>query len=139
MNTTRSDGSRCFVCGPDNPDGLQLIFSLENDVCRASFTPEAHTVGYDDLVHGGILFAVLDDVMANWLFLKGVRAHTAKCEIRYREPVHLGTTLVLEGRAKQVKGRMVMMEGKAVRAEDGVVVAETMASFMIVDGTLQLG
>ncbi|MFT4591997.1 MAG: hypothetical protein ACI80M_001318 [Gammaproteobacteria bacterium] len=32
-----------------------------------------------------------------------------------------------------------MMEGKAIRAEDGVVVAETMASFMIVDGTLQLG
>lgn len=139
MNTFRSDGSRCFVCGPDNPDGLQLIFSLDKDVCRASFRPEAHTVGYDDLVHGGILFAVLDDVMANWLFLKGVRAHTAKCEIRYREPVHLGTTLALEGRAKRVKGRMVMMEGRAIRAEDGVVVAETMASFMIVDGTLQLG
>jgi len=96
-------------------------------------------VGYDDLVHGGILFAVLDDVMANWLFLKGVRAHTAKCEIRYREPVHLGTTLALEGRATRAKGRMVMMEGKAVRADDGVVVAETTASFMVVDGTLQLG
>ncbi len=137
MNTIRRDGSSCFVCGPDNPDGMQLQFFLEGDVCCGDFTPAPHMIGYDNLVHGGIIFAVLDDAMANWLFLKGVRAHTAKCEIRYREPVHLGCTLRLETTATAVKRRMVTMEGRAIRIDDGKVVAETTAAFMIVEGSLK--
>jgi len=136
-DVSRDDASTCFVCGPDNEKGLQLKFSLVDDVCVAEFTPEAHMVGYDKLVHGGIIFSVLDDVMANWLFLKGVRAHTAKCEIRYREPTILGDTLRLEGEAIKVKGKLASMAGRAIRVSDGKVVAETTAAFMIADGELQ--
>jgi acyl-coenzyme A thioesterase PaaI-like protein len=134
MNTSRNDGSNCFVCGPENAQGLQLKFVMEHDVCRSRFVPPAHMVGYDDLVHGGLLFTVLDDTMANWLFLKGVRAHTARCEIRYRQPVHLGTELALEARVSRIKGRTVLLEATASRATDGVVVAETTATFMVADG-----
>ena len=28
-------------------------------------------MGFQDTTHGGIIFSLLDDVMANWLFLKG--------------------------------------------------------------------
>jgi len=105
---------------------------MDGDVCRANFTPEEHHVGYDQMMHGGILYSVLDDVMANWLFLQGVRAHTAKCEIRYRQPVPVGTELRLEGRLVKQKGRMAVLEGKAERATDGEPVADAQASFMIV-------
>ena len=94
-------------------------------------------VGFDKLVHGGIVFAVLDDAMANWMFLKGVRAHTAKCEIRYREPLQLGSSVRLEATATRVKGRMVNMVGRAIRLDDSKVIAETTAAFMIVDGCLE--
>jgi acyl-coenzyme A thioesterase PaaI-like protein len=134
MKTSRNDAANCFVCGPENAQGLQLKFVMDNDVCRSRCMPPAHMVGYDDLVHGGLLFTVLDDTMANWLFLKGVRAHTARCEIRYRQPVHLGTELLLESRVVRMKGRTVMLEAKASRAADGVVVAETTATFMVADG-----
>jgi acyl-coenzyme A thioesterase PaaI-like protein len=134
MKSSRNDGSNCFVCGPENAKGLQLKFEIDNEVCRARFLPPAHMVGYDDLVHGGALFAVLDDTMANWLFLKGVRAHTARCEIRYRQPVHLGTELALESRLIRMKGRTAIMEATASRVADGVVVAETTATFMVANG-----
>ena len=129
----RPDANYCFVCGPDNPGGLQIEFRMDGDVCRASFVPGNHHVGYDNMAHGGIVYSVLDDVMANWLFLQGIRAHTAKCEIRYREAVELGTELVLEGRLLKRKGRMAVMEGQAARASDMKVVADAQASFMIVD------
>jgi len=131
----RPDANRCFVCGPDNPAGLRLSFTVgADDVCRSTFTPGADHAGYDRLTHGGILFSALDDVMANWLFLKGVRAHTARCEIRYRQPLATGTTIRLEGRLVRRKGSVALMQGVALRADDGSVVAEADGSFMIVAG-----
>jgi acyl-coenzyme A thioesterase PaaI-like protein len=71
--------------------------------------------------------------MANWLFLSGLRAHTARCEIRYREPVELGDALRLEGRLVRRKGRLALMAGVAIRAGDRAVVAETEGTFMVVE------
>lgn len=132
----RPDANGCFVCGPDNPIGLKIPFRLEDGVCRAEFTPEPAHQGYDGVTHGGIVFSVLDDVMANWLFLKGVRAYSARSEIRYRDPLPVGTPLLLEGRMKKKKGRFVVLEGRAIRAEDGRTVAEAESTFHVVeDGT----
>ena len=85
------------------------------------------------MLHGGILYAALDDVMANWLHLRGEHGMTARCEVRYLAPVALGTRLLLEARLRRRRGRLAILEGRAVRASDGVVVAESSASFMIVD------
>ena len=132
----RPDANGCFVCGPDNPIGLKIPFRLEDGVCRAEFTPEPAHQGYDGVTHGGIVFSVLDDVMANWLFLKGIRAYSARSEIRYRDPLPIGTPLLLEGRMKKKKGRFVVLEGRAIRAEDGRTVAEAESTFHVVeDGT----
>jgi acyl-coenzyme A thioesterase PaaI-like protein len=129
----RPDANHCFVCGPDNPHGLRIEFRLEDELCRASFVPGDAYVGYDKMTHGGIIFSALDDVMANWLFLQGIRAHTAKCEIRYRQPVPIGTRIELTGRCTKRKGRVAVMTGEARRASDDVIVADAQASFMIVE------
>ena len=130
---SRPDANNCFVCGPTNPVGLRITFQMDRDVCRASFTPAENHVGWDTMLHGGILYSALDDVMANWLFLQGIRGHTAKCEIRYRQPVQVGTTLQLEGRLVRRKGKLAVLESRAVRASDAQVVAEAEGSFMIAD------
>ena len=128
----RSDANGCFVCGPSNPIGLHLVFHLDGEVCRAEFTPNEHHVGYGGVLHGGILFSALDDVMANVLYLRGVRAVTARCEIRYRgEPVTVGTRILLEGRVRRRRGPLAILEGRAVRGSDGEVVAECEASYMV--------
>jgi acyl-coenzyme A thioesterase PaaI-like protein len=128
----RSDANNCFVCGPTNPIGLHMVFRLDGDVCHGELTAGEDHVGYDGVVHGGILYSALDDVMANWLFLRGERAVTARCEVRYREPVRVGTPVLLEARLKKRRGPLAILEGRAIRAEDGTVVAECEASFMIV-------
>ena len=128
----RSDANQCFVCSPDNPLGLRLAFRMDGEVCRAEYTPGPFHGGYEDLAHGGVIYSVLDDAMANWHFLQGVRAHTARCEIRYREPVTLGEPLLLEGRLVRRKGRLALMQAVARRVADGAVVAEADGSFMTV-------
>ena len=130
MNGIRTDGNRCFVCGPGNNIGLKLVFRIEDDVCRSEFSPGDMHCGYDGVTHGGIIFSVLDDVMANWIHLKGIRAYTAKCDIRYKDNLPTGTQVNLEGHCIKQRGRLIVMEGKMIRDDTNEIVAETQASFM---------
>lgn len=132
----RTDADHCFVCGTRNPIGLQIPFVFDDGVCRGEFTPTENHVGFDGVTHGGIIFSVLDDLMANWLFLQNGRGYTAKCEIRYRDPLPVGERIDVQCHVKKRKGRLLQLESTAKRA-DGKLVAEAEASFMIDDfGTI---
>lgn len=129
----RTDANNCFVCGPGNPRGLQLNFRLEDELCISRFTPSPEHCGYDGVTHGGIIFSALDDVMANWLFLKGHRAYTARCEIRYRDPLPTGVTVTLTGRCLRQRRKLALLTGEMRRMDTNEIVAETEASFMVVE------
>ncbi len=121
----------CFACGKDNPIGLHIEFHFDGSVCTAEFTPTENHVGFSDTVHGGIVYAALDDVTANVLYLQNRKAHTAKCEIRYRQPLRAGETVTLKGWIEKEKGRLVILKGEARRKTNDVLVADCEASFMI--------
>jgi acyl-coenzyme A thioesterase PaaI-like protein len=124
----------CFACGKDNPIGLRIEFHYDGDVCRAEFTPNENHVGWEDTVHGGIIYSALDDVTANVLYRQGRKAHTARCEVRYREPLRVGERIRLKGWIEKERGRLVVLRGSAVRIVDSAVVADCEASFMLERG-----
>ena len=130
-NPLTASANRCFVCGPSNKSGLHVRFELDGAVCRAEFTPRDVHVGYDGVTHGGILFSLLDDVMANTIFLGGERCFTARAEVRYRQPLPVGTPVCLEGWLRHRKGRLAVCEGRILRRADGRLVAEATGSFLI--------
>jgi acyl-coenzyme A thioesterase PaaI-like protein len=121
----------CFACGPDNPVGLKIRFDVQGDECTAEFTPNENHVGFSDTVHGGIIYTALDDVTANILYQQGRKAHTAKCEIRYRQPARVGEKLLLKGWIETERRRLIILKGEMRRAADDVVVAECESSFML--------
>lgn len=128
LNTS---ANKCFVCGPGNPVGLNIRFALEGDICKAEWTSSSDYAGYDGVTHGGILFCLLDDVMANLLFLKGEVCLTAKADVRYRKSMDIGETVQLESRLKTRKGPMAIIEGKVLSKQDKSVIAEATGTFMI--------
>ena len=72
------------------PIGLKVEFSLLDDICIGSFTPQMQHAGYDNLTHGGILFSLLDDDGELGL-ASGKKCFTAKADIRYRQELPIGT------------------------------------------------
>jgi acyl-coenzyme A thioesterase PaaI-like protein len=121
----------CFACGQDNPIGLKIHFAVNDGECTGRFTPTINHVGFSDTVHGGIVFAALDDVMANLLYLQNIKAYTAKCDIRYRKALRVGQEVLLSSRIETEKRRLVVLRGEARLAETGELVADTTASFML--------
>ena len=100
-------------------------------MCTAEFTGTENHVGFQNTVHGGIVYSALDDVTANVLYLQGRKAHTARCEVRYRKPLHVGETVALKGWIAKERGRLVVLKGEARRKSDDVVIADCEASFMV--------
>jgi acyl-coenzyme A thioesterase PaaI-like protein len=127
----RDAAEHCFVCGPANPIGLRLRFRIEGEVCRGEYTSGEHHAGFDGVTHGGIVFSVLDDAMANWFFLRGAHGFTAKAEIRYRTPMPIGATAHVECRLTRRKGRLVQLVARAMAADGRVTYAEAEGSFML--------
>ena len=124
------DATMCFACGPDNPIGLKINFSLNDGIVTAEFTANENHVGYENTVHGGIVYSALDDVMANVLYLQSIKAHTAKCEIRYRQALEVGKQVLLKGWIENERRRLVVLKGEMRLASDDSVIADAEASFM---------
>ena len=61
----------CLVCGRQNPHGLHLHLHVDEatGAVETRFTPSAHHIGFEGIVHGGVLATVLDEAMvwaATW-------------------------------------------------------------------------
>lgn len=121
----------CFACGPDNPIGLKIGFTVEGNRCTGEFTPTVNHTGYANTVHGGIVFSCLDDVMANILYQQQRKAHTAKCEVRYRQALQVGSTVILSGWIDSERGRLIQLKGEMRLKSDNSLVAHCNASFML--------
>ena len=131
MSNEIEAATMCFACGPNNPIGLKIDFTVDGDVCTAEFTPDKNHVGFQNTVHGGILYTALDDVTANVLYQQGRKAHTARCEVRYRQIAVVGDTLKLKGWIDSERRRLILLKGEIRRASDDSLVADCEASFML--------
>lgn len=124
------DDQMCFVCGRQNGDGLQLDFELVGEDCiRTEFTPPKRFQGWKDILHGGIIATVLDEVMVNGAYLRQIMAVTTKLQITLRRPAAIGERLIFYGQILKQGARTVNMKAWAEQ-EDGTIVAEATGLLM---------
>jgi len=87
--------------------------------------------GAPGLAHGGVLTAVLDEVLGSLNWLLGLPAVTARLEVDFRRPVPVGSPLALDARITGVHGRKVFMEAQGTLV-DGTLAVSAAAMFLSV-------
>jgi acyl-coenzyme A thioesterase PaaI-like protein len=130
------DSNACFVCGRENPAGLKLDFFEVEGRVEATFTPRPEHQGWPGFVHGGILFAALDETIGRVGFTVDAYVMSGRIEIRYRQPAPIGAPLRLVGMLIRDRGRALELQGFA-QLEDGTVVAEATGLYMRVPDELR--
>lgn len=120
----------CFVCGEDNPAGLQTRFYVEGDwVCMPLTARDTHC-GYPNTVHGGVLAAALDECMG-WAAARAIRRMclTGELTVRYLRRVPLTAGATVRAEVTRAHRRMVHTTGEIVGA-DGTVHARAEGRFL---------
>jgi uncharacterized protein (TIGR00369 family) len=132
-----TDYGLCFACGPRNAAGLHLMFLQVGDTVTTTFLGREEHQGFPGQVHGGVISALLDEVMSRVPLLNGRWAMTARMELRFRRPVMVGdeVTAVAE-RVREMRG-FVEATGK-VLLPDGDIAADATGTFKYLeDDTLR--
>ena len=76
------------MCGENNLLSLKLRFEpVKNGEVFTTFQGNSRLQGYDGIMHGGVISALLDSAMTNCLFAHGHAAVTAELKVRFRHPV----------------------------------------------------
>ncbi len=81
----------CFVCGESNPVGLRLRFETDGRIVRTRFTPRPEHIGFKQVVHGGLIATVLDEIMV-WACVTQTKrfAYCAELTVRFQNPLRPG-------------------------------------------------
>ena len=136
--------SHCFVCGPDNPQGLHLTFTIDHE----KITTTAHLQltrlheGPPGYIHGGIIATLMDEAMSKLNRPLNVLAMTRHMEVDYLRPVPLYQPLVLVARhlnrATKPDGTpdRKLFHQAEIQRPDGTVLARSKGLFIAIDEKL---
>jgi uncharacterized protein (TIGR00369 family) len=131
--TQLRDNQGCYVCGRKNPSGLGVVFQIDKAArsIRASFTPTAAHQGFEGIIHGGILSALIDEAMGKLAFSLGIPAVTAEITVKFKSPASPGEELSIRGKITQETRRLIQAEAKIERGL--VVIAEATGKLLRVE------
>ncbi|NWF51572.1 MAG: PaaI family thioesterase [Nitrospirae bacterium] len=123
MEYILEDDNYCFVCGEKNPIGLHLTFILKGSIVVSEFIPKKVHQGYKDIVHGGIISTILDEIMVKTALLQGIPAITAEMRVRFRTPLIVGEKISIEASIVKMNKKIVEVSAN-IKKIDNILVAE---------------
>jgi len=108
------DDKYCFACGADNPIGLKLEFNFTGEGVTVKFTPRREHQGWVNVIHGGILFTLMDEAMARLIINNGCCVVTSSVEVRFLRQAEIDKELTITA---NINGK----EDKIITATSSIV------------------
>jgi HAD superfamily hydrolase (TIGR01509 family) len=113
----------CFACSQDNPIGLKLKPVQDGERVTAEFTAGKFHQGWDNVIHGGILYTLLDEVTAYAMLCHGIELGvTAKSEIRFRQLAPINEPIKASAWVTKFTKRLVEAKGVLTLKDNTVIV-----------------
>ncbi len=126
------DDHMCFVCGSKNPSGFKLQFEHpKKGLLRSSVVFSKEHQGFKDIVHGGMIATVLDEMMVNLAWKEGIPAVTVELNVRLKKAAKIGENILLEGRLGKSQGRVLHASSEA-KNEGGEILASATATCILI-------
>ncbi len=113
----------CFACSQKNPIGLKLKPVQDVDKVTVEFTAGKFHQGWDNVIHGGILYTLLDEVTAYAMLCKGIELGvTAKSEIRFKQVAPINVPIKASAWVTKLTKRLVETKGVITLKDDTIIV-----------------
>jgi hypothetical protein len=120
----------CFACGQLNLAGLRLVLHASGDRCWTETSLPATFQGWEGITHGGVVSAILDEVMA-WSLIGADRlGFTARLEVDFKRPVPVNNAIRAEGWIEGHRRRRFDTRALITDVATGQVLAEARAVYL---------
>lgn len=127
---TSSWDKHCFGCSPVNPAGLKMEFYTDEQSIISWVSVPEHLCGWNNLVHGGVVSTILDEVMG-WaaIHLLKLIVLTKTMTIDFLQPVFIDDELKAEGRILESDSDNEVVIGGYVHNKRGDLCAKATGIF----------
>ncbi len=123
----------CLVCGLNNPCSLHADFyELDNGELFATFTTLEGHQSYPGIAHGGILTAILDEIIGRAIMMKyddPVWGATVELNMKFKKPVPTNTKLRAIARITEENDKIFKGTGEILLL-DGQIAAKGFGTFI---------
>lgn len=130
-----NDNNYCFACGRDNPQGIKLTFSYDDETGETISTTvfSRYFQGWENILHGGIISTVLDEIMVKAASFNGFKCVTAALNVEFKNPAFIDKPYIIKGKVKGTRGKIVFTEGiiHDATAENKIIATGTGKLFIL--------
>jgi uncharacterized protein (TIGR00369 family) len=133
-HVSRQQKNYCFACGKNNPEGMHLRFSYDEETKRfvSRFRLGRRYTGPPGHAHGGVIATFLDEAMGEENKIHNVVALTSEISVQYLKPVPLNKPLRVEARGVSVRGRRHINAAEILN-QRGEMLASSRGTFIAID------
>jgi len=132
LDGVRMEPHACFACGELNTHGIHLRVHADAAGCWTELALEPRFQGWEDVVHGGIVCTLLDEVMAWSVIGRGTWGVTARMGVDFKRPIRVGRPIRAEGRVTDARRRVFRTQGAILDLATGETLASAEATFVAV-------
>jgi acyl-coenzyme A thioesterase PaaI-like protein len=129
--STQRNSKNCIICGLDNPLGLKAHFyNLEDGSAASIFKFRNEHQSYPDRTHGGMIGALIDELMGRALWAKDPEMFgvTTTLNVTYRKAVPLDTLVKARGYIT-FESRLGFTAKGQIYSMDNVLLVEATAKY----------
>ncbi|XP_007068171.2 acyl-coenzyme A thioesterase THEM4 [Chelonia mydas] len=134
-------GTRLFSRNMDT-EGLGFEYAMflnpseKRMVCL--FQPGPYLAGHPGFAHGGSTATIIDSTVGGCAIFVAGRVMTANLSINYRNPIPLGSVVLVDSKVDQVEGRKVFLSCQVKSIDGQTLHAEATALFIQLNSTKSL-
>lgn len=122
----------CVVCGMDNPFSLKTqTYEVENELAVGITLGEECHQSYPHRMHGGLITALLDEVIGRAINIYEPDAFgvTAQIDVKFKKPVPLNEQVKVVGKITRNTSRLFEAEG-FIENKNGEILAMAHATYV---------
>ena len=124
----------CFGCGQSKPIGLKLRFYLEDDnQVVTEFTPTKWHTGWENVTHGGIICAILDETMG-WMVTNvlKVMSVTKEFKVSFKRPIFIEKQITVKCRVISNDEKVIELLAE-VENDNGAICPKGKAIYVVLN------
>ena len=126
--------SGCFACGRTNPSGLHMQFVSDGSRLYSTLTPSRHFRGWHNLLHGGVVSTILDEIMA-WAAIHFLEKFplSKSIQVEFLRPTYVDKEITASGWLQEWTGKNEVLMNGRLQDHNGETLARSEGRLALAD------